>query len=88
MKEIIISNHAKEQFFDRGTNEEEVRVAIETGEQVPAKKDRIAFRKNFVFNSVWKGEHYDIKQVMPIVVEEMNKYIVVTVYVFYFGGER
>ena len=39
------------------------------------------------FNAEWKGRHYGIKQVMPIVVEEGKSQTVVTVYVFYFGGE-
>lgn len=60
--------------------------AIQTGEQVPAKTGRLAFRKNFLFRSIWKGRYYEVKQVMPIVVEEEDRMVVVTVYVFYFGG--
>jgi len=87
MKQIIFSNHALEQLSDRGATQEEVRITIQQGEQVPAQKDRIAFRKNFSFNSTWKEKHYETKQVMPIVKEEPDKYTVITVYVFYFGGE-
>jgi hypothetical protein len=71
---------------DRGATSEEVEVAIHTGEVIPAKSKRFAFRKNFTFNRNWKGRYYAIKQVMPIVTEETDKIIVVTVYVFYFGG--
>lgn len=86
MKEIIFSQHALEQINDRGTNPEEVKEAIINGEKLPAKKDRVAFRKNYLFDSMWKNHYYKVKQVMPIVKEETDKYIVITIYVFYFGG--
>lgn len=84
MKQVVFSHHALEQLNDRGTTQEEVKITIQNGEQVPAKKGRIAFRKNFTFNSIWKEKYYKIKQVMPIVREEIDRYIVITVYVFYF----
>ena len=71
---------------DRGSTQEEIEYTILQGEQIPVKKGRIAFRKNFVFGSTWKGKRYETKQVMPIVKEENDKYVVITVYVFYFGG--
>jgi hypothetical protein len=37
---------------------------------------------------MWKGKFYQIKQVMPIVAEEPDKFMVVTVYVFFIGGIR
>lgn len=86
-KPIVFSQHALDQLIDRGTSKEEVDKACQEGEQVPAKKGRVAFRKNFYFGSKWKGKHYEIKQVMPIMAEEPEKLVVVTVYVFYFGGE-
>jgi len=88
MKAIIISQHAKAQLHDRGASKDEVEKAIREGEPAPAKRGRLAFRKNFPFDSVWKGKYYKIKQVMPIVVDEGERWIVVTVYVFYFGGEN
>ncbi len=59
---------------------------LPTGEQLPAKKGRKSFRKNFSFQSTWKGKHYNIKQIVPVIVEEADKIVVVTAYVFYFGG--
>jgi hypothetical protein len=53
---------------------------------VAAKRGRDAYRKNFPYHSEWKGRYYETKQVMPIVVVEGAKTVVVTVYVFYFGG--
>jgi len=87
-KEVVFSNHVLTQMVDRGTNQKEIKLAIQQGECIPAKKDRIAFRKNFSFRSHWKNRYYEDKQVMPIVKQEANKIIVITVYVFFFGGER
>ena len=85
MKPIVFSNHALKQMPDRGATPEEVELSIRAGERVPAKQGRAAFRKNLPFGQMWKGKHYEIKQVMPIVTEESDKIVVVTVYVFYFG---
>jgi len=71
---------------DRGATKEEFVAAMRSGELSPAKGKRLSFRKNFRFNGEWKGRKYAIKQVMSIVIEESEKIIVVTVYVFYFGG--
>jgi len=71
---------------DRGTNEAEVETTVHEGEEIPAKQGRRAFRKNFPFGSQWKGKYYEFKQVMPVVADEPQCYVVITVYVFYFGG--
>jgi hypothetical protein len=86
MKPILFSQHALDQMPDRGAAKEEVVAAIRSGELSPAKGKRLSFRKNFPCNGEWKGRKYAIKQVMPIVIEESDKIIVVTIYVFYFGG--
>jgi len=86
VKPIIFSQHALEQMANREVSQEEVEITIYEGEPVPAKKGRIAFRKNFSFESEHKGKYYDVKQVMPIIAEENDGYIVITVYAFYFGG--
>ena len=88
MKAIVFSRHALEQMPDRGTTREEVEAVIHDGERVPAKEGRIAFRKNFPFQQDWKGHYYEVKQVMPIVSEESDRMVVITVYIFYFGGKR
>jgi len=86
MKPILFSQHALDQMPDRGATREEVEAAIRSGELSPAKGKRLSFRKNFPFNRDWKGRKYAIKQVMPVVFEESDRIVVVTVYVFYFGG--
>jgi hypothetical protein len=87
-KEIRLSKHAMDQMIDRGTSTEEVKTAIQDGEEIPAKKGRKAYRKNFPFESYWKGRYYSIKQVMPIVREELGSFMVITVYVFYIGEKK
>ena len=86
MKPIVFSTHALEQMADRGANQSEFEIAINEGEEIPAKQGRRAFRKNFSFNSTWKRRDYEVKQVVPIVAEEPDNWVVITVYVFYFGG--
>jgi len=86
--EIVFSQHVMDQMVDRGTSEEEIKLTIRDGEEVPAKKGRKSYRKNFNFESYWKGKYYLTKQVIPIVKEESNKIVVITVYVYYFGGKK
>ena len=81
---IEISPHAREQMEERGVLEEEVIAAIRLGEAEPARKGRMMYRKNFSFGKRWRGKQYSNKQVAPVVVEEADKFVVVTVYVFYF----
>ena len=84
MKKISYSEHALEQMAERGADQLEGEETIRRGERVLAKKGRTAFRYNFQFNNKWTDKEFAMKQVMPIVVEENNEYIVVTVYTFYF----
>ncbi|MBI4054715.1 MAG: DUF4258 domain-containing protein [Elusimicrobia bacterium] len=88
MQEIEFSRHAADQMTDRGTTTAEVEETMRNGERILAKKGRLAFRKNFPYNSLWKGKEYATKQVMPIAREEKSKMTVITVYVFYFGAAK
>lgn len=81
---IEISPHAMEQMLERGASEREVLLAIERGDVEPARKGRKTYRKNFQFDGLWRGRQYKIKQVAPIVAEEGDKLVVVTVFVLYF----
>lgn len=83
-RQIFFSHHAKIKMADRGANEEEVIRAIQEGSSEPARGGRIMFRKNFSFNKIWRERQYLIKQVAPVVAEEENKFVIVTVYVYYF----
>lgn len=88
LKPIVFSRHAKDQLADRGATLREVETAIREGERAPAKRGRLAFRKNFPYRRLWKGVYYEGKQVQPIVVEESHRLIVVAVYVFYIGAQK
>ncbi len=84
MSKVQFSKHALLQMQERGASRSEVVKSLENGEAVPAKNGRRAFRLNFQYNGSWMGRRYRIKQVMPVVIEEKSKIVVVTVYVFYF----
>ena len=68
----------------RGAAGWKVQEAIRAGSLEPARKGRAMFRKNFAFNGQWRGKHYAVKQVAPVVMEEPDKLVVVTVYVYCF----
>jgi len=84
MKPIRLTNHAREQCIERGTNENEVKIAIEQGSREPAKKGREMCRFNFTFGQNWQENFYAIKQVAAIVKEEPDEIVVITVYTYYF----
>jgi len=83
-KPIEFSFHAREKMLDRGASEDEVKLAIRSGGGEPARKGRTLFRKNFAFNGCWRGRTYAVKQVAPVVVEQDDRIVVVTVFAFYF----
>ena len=69
---------------ERGATEGEVVESIRSGEHLPAKQGRLAYRRNFQYNQKWGGRFYPTKQVMPIVMKERAGIVVITVYTFYF----
>jgi hypothetical protein len=81
---IKFSKYALEQMEERGADSKEVEKAIRAGEEIPAQKNRRAYRLNFQYDRLWAGRFYRTKQVVPIVAEEAGDFVVVTVYVFYF----
>ena len=48
------------------------------------------YRLNLEFKREWDGKYYSVQQVAPVVSEEPERFVVVTVYTFYFqeGEER
>ncbi|MFC2131663.1 DUF4258 domain-containing protein [Bacteroidota bacterium] len=81
---IRFTKHAIERIKKRGSSESEVIEAIESCNKEPAKDNKIMCRLNIPYNSDWMGSFYPIKQVAPVIVEENNEIIVITVYTFYF----
>ena len=80
MKKITLTKHAIEQCVERGTNESEIREAVARGIKEPAKGGRTLCRANFQFNGTWQGRAYRIKQVAPVIIEESEELVVITVY--------
>ncbi len=84
MKHIRFSKHAEEQALERGATENEVKEAVRKGSRERATRGREICRYNFVFDRKWQGKLYRIKQVAPVIKEEANETVVITVYTFYF----
>ena len=76
--------HALERMEERGAFNDEVVATVEQGEQFQAKFGRTGFRRNFPFNSEWRGKHYRTKQVEAYAVREGADWLVVTVITGYF----
>ncbi len=84
MKPIRLTKHASEQCLERGATESEVIEAIRNGAREPVKLGRELCRFNFSYAKKWQGNFYAIKQIAPVIKEEANEIVVITVYAFYF----
>lgn len=84
MKPVRLTKHALEQCQERGATPGEVSQAIERGTREQAKMNRTLCRLNFMYDDSWQGTRYSVKQVAPVIVEEPDEIVVVTVYTFYF----
>lgn len=84
VKPIRLTKHAREQCAERGATETEVVEAIRKGVREPAKHGREFCRFNFSLGKKWQRNLYAIKQVAPVIKEETNEIVVITVYTFYF----
>ena len=84
MKPIRLTKHARDQARERGASEAELREAIVKGSREPAKRGREICRYNFPFGKKWQGKPFAVKQVAPVIKEEANETVVITVYTFYF----
>jgi hypothetical protein len=75
MKPIVFTAHARKRMAERGTREEDVQ--------------EVLYRLNLEFNRDWDGRYYRMQQVAPVVAEEPDRLVVITVYTFYFqeGGK-
>ena len=75
---------ASEQCKERGATEAEVVKAVEQGTREPAKSGRVTCRYNCPFGEFWQGRTYAVKQVAPVIKEDPEEIVVITVYTFYF----
>jgi len=83
-KAIRLTRHAREQCKERGAEISEIIAAIRQGTREPAKHGRLLCRANFPFDGTWQGKPYRNKQVAPVIKEEADEIVVITVYTFYF----
>ena len=83
-KPIRLTSHARLQCLERGASEDEVILAVREGTREPAKLGRMICRFNFTFARTWQDNWYAVKQVAPVISEEAEETVVVTVYTFYF----
>lgn len=81
---IKIHPHAKERMLERGVKEKEVIETVTKGEPFLAKFGRNGFRRNFIFNGLWRGRSFNVKQVEVITVNENDDIIIITVVAKYF----
>lgn len=80
---VRLHPHAATRISERGATEAEVIATVEKGERFAAKLGRKGFRRNFEYNSVWRGCFYANKQVEAIAVDE-HGWLVITVVVKFF----
>lgn len=76
--------HAIARMLERGASAEDVAATIREGEHFPAKFGRQGFRRNFVFEAVWRGRRYHIKQIEVFATCEDGDWLVISVIVKYF----
>lgn len=81
---VHFHSHARQRMAERGATEDEVRATVERGEQFPAKFGRTGFRRNFSFDSKWRGRYYRTKQVEAYAVQEGADWLVITIITRYF----
>jgi hypothetical protein len=84
VKPVVFTAHARKRTHERGTREEDVSEAIRIGEREPAQRGLSLYRLNLEFHREWDGRYYRVQQVAPIVAEEPDRIVVITVYTFYF----
>ena len=81
---VLLHPHARERMVERGATEAEVIAAVEAGERFSARFGRTGFRRNFRFDSVWRGRYYGTKQIEAFAVQEGNNWLVITVITRYY----
>ena len=81
--EIQIDPHTVERMRERGTNEQEVKETLETGNNILGKYGRLGKSKVFIFDNVRNGKYYREKKLEVYYIIEHGKIITVTVNVFF-----
>jgi hypothetical protein len=83
-KPVVLTRHALERCTRRGATKADVLAAVRSGNREPAQRGLWLYRLNLQFKREWGGAWYAVQQVAPVVADEPDRFVVVTVYVFYF----
>jgi uncharacterized protein DUF4258 len=83
-KPVVFTSHARERCARRGAAVADVIAAIRNGKREPAQRGLWLYRLNLEYQREWDGTWYAVQQVAPVVDEEADRFVVVTVYAFYF----
>lgn len=83
-KPVVFTRHARDRCTQRGTTEADVIAAIRGGKRQPAQRGLWLYRLNLEYQREWAGVWYAVQQVAPVVEELAERYVVVTVYTYYF----
>ena len=78
-KPVVFTAHARARMRERGAREADVREAIRIGQREPAQRGFFLYRLNVEFKREWDGRYYGVQQVAPVVAEEGERLVVVTV---------
>lgn len=84
LKPVFFSRHARDRCAPRGTTEADVTTAVRNGKREPAQRGLWLYRLNLEYQREWDGKWYAVQQVAPVVDELADRFVVVTVYTFYF----
>jgi len=66
--DIEISEHTSERAKERGTNDDEIKDVINTGNECSAKGSRLGKEKIYPYNNIWNGKTFPEKLVRVIYV--------------------
>jgi hypothetical protein len=83
VKPVVFTRHARQRLVERGTTEEEVVGAIRDAPWVQTDRRRYAVTKWYPFGHEHEGSFYTGKDVRAIFVDEPERLVVVTVYVYF-----
>ena len=81
---IVFTNHARDRCAQRGAAEADVVRAILEGKREPAQRGLWQYRLNLEFQTEWAGNWYAVQQIAPVVAEEAERMVVITIYTLYF----
>ena len=83
MKSVVFTRHARHRLAERSTTEEEVVQTIRNASWILAEQQRFAATKWYPFGQEHEGRFYVGKDVRPIFVDETDRIVVVTLYVYF-----